>query len=274
MLFHHLLPSYADASPLSQTNGIGGYPATNPFHTTYPYVTSDTNVFGTSIVQYLKDTYPQESHEATASSQLESDVSSVPTQSQAPYPHKKHYPWVPESVEERLSPEYPFLFMTHSLIKKRNSHKPCIQESSKPPSDKPYEVKICSPPQDRKQIPEALGQVKYKFWTPGLSLYNRHLIWFKDPTVPSDTPGVSMSQILKGDRGCIDMSDLVPHELPGNSCYIDVVFRAPGYQPQYIRILIDCCHAKLKHQKIRPTYYNLAYVISEGYKKILQVEGS
>ncbi|KAK0437332.1 hypothetical protein EV421DRAFT_1975333 [Armillaria borealis] len=262
------------------TNGIGGYVATSPFHATYPYV-----AFDASIAQRVEDTYPQESHEATASSQSESDVSSASAESQSNQSLNDQMAGTvnapnslpaqeilsdPESVEERLPPEYPFLFTTHSI-------------RLNPLTNEPYSSGVIEAPigqvirsqdmfSDRKQISEALGQVKYKFRTPGLSPYNRHLIWFKDPAVPSDTPGVSMSQILKGDRGCVDMSDSVPHELPGNSCYIDVVFRAPGYQPQYIRIPIDCRHAKLKRQKIRPTYYNLAYAISEGYKEILQRE--
>ncbi|KAK0220827.1 hypothetical protein EDD85DRAFT_941852 [Armillaria nabsnona] len=264
------------------TDGISGYLAPNPFHATYPYDASDTDAFDASIAQYVEDTYPQESHEATAtisSSQSESSQSDqslndemdeiFDTQSSLP---AEETPSDPESVEERHPSMFPKLLVTHPLVKKRNSHRPCIPVSCERQSVIPLEVKMCTPPQDRKQIPEALGQVKYKFRSPGLSPYSRHTIIFKDPTAPSDTPGVSMSQILKGDRGCVDMSDSVPHKLPGKSCYIDVVFRAPGYQPQYICIPIDCRHAK--SQKIRPTYYNLAYAISEGYKEILQREKS
>ncbi|SJL04904.1 uncharacterized protein ARMOST_08275 [Armillaria ostoyae] len=222
------MPYYFIHGTEETTDGIGGYPVPSAFHVAYPYDASDaiSNTFDMSIAQHVKDIYSEENQEATAmisSYQSESDVSSASAESQSDQslddqmegivnapsslPAQETLS-VPAYVEERIAsfhqslilcaypypppqpPEYPFLFTTRPLVKKRNSHKLCIQASSKPPSDKPYEVKICSPPQDSKQIPEALGQVKYKFRTPGLSPYNRHLIWFKDPTVPSDTPGI------------------------------------------------------------------------------------
>ncbi|KAK0476305.1 hypothetical protein IW261DRAFT_418051 [Armillaria novae-zelandiae] len=267
------------------TNRIGGYLAPNPFHTAYPYAPSDTDAFDAPIAHYVEDTHLQESHEATAtmsSSQSESDVSSVFAYSQSDEIMNVQMAETvdaedssppeetlsdSESVEEIHPSKYPMLLTTHSLAMKKNRDRPCTNASFKPPSNNPSEVKICTPPPDRKPISEALGQVKYKFRSPGLSPYSQDLIVFEDPSAPSGTPGVSMSQILKGDRGCVDMSDLVPDKLPEISCYIDVVFRAPGYQPQYIRIPTVCRHTN----KIRPTYYNLAYAISDGYKEILQV---
>ncbi|KAK0437336.1 hypothetical protein EV421DRAFT_1027709 [Armillaria borealis] len=133
MIFHHLSSSYADASPLSQSNGIHGYLATNPFQVTYPYDASDTNAFDASAAQDIEDTYPQENHEATAtisSSQSESDVSSASAQSQSDQslndqtgaivkapsslPVQETLS-VPAYVEERIPPEYPFLFTAHSI---------------------------------------------------------------------------------------------------------------------------------------------------------------
>ncbi|PBK85252.1 hypothetical protein ARMGADRAFT_1087703 [Armillaria gallica] len=247
--FLPLSPSYADVSPLSQANGIGGYLAPNP------YDAHDTDAFDASVVQYVEDTYPQESHEATATislSQSESDVSSVSAQSQSDQSLNDEMDEIfdaqsslpaeetlldPESVEERHPSMFPKLLVTHLLLKKRNSHRPCIPVGCERQSDTPLEVKMCSPPQDHKQIPEALGRVKYKFRTPGLSPYSRHTIIFKDPNAPSHTPWVSMSQILKGDRGCVDMSDSVPHKVPGKSCYIDVVFVHLGInRKQYVSI--------------------------------------
>ncbi|SJL16770.1 uncharacterized protein ARMOST_20299 [Armillaria ostoyae] len=192
------MPYYFIHGTKETTDRIGGYPVPSAFRVAYPYNMSDaiSNAFDTSITQHVKDIYSEENQEATAtisSYQSESDVSSASAESQSDQSLDDQMEGIVNAPSSLPAQE------TLSLVKKRNIHKLCIQASSKPPSDKPYEVKICSPPQDSKQIPEALGQVKYKFRTPGLSPYNRHLIWFKDPTVPSDTPGVSMSQILLGD---------------------------------------------------------------------------
>ncbi|PBK68056.1 hypothetical protein ARMSODRAFT_292964 [Armillaria solidipes] len=118
--------------PLSKhalaSNGIHGYLAPNPFQVTYPH-----DAFDASAAQDIEDTYPQENHEATAtisSSQSESDVSSASAQSQSDQslndqtgaivkapsslPVQETLP-VPAYVEERIPPEYPFLFTTHSV---------------------------------------------------------------------------------------------------------------------------------------------------------------
>ncbi|KAK0479026.1 hypothetical protein EDD18DRAFT_869420 [Armillaria luteobubalina] len=180
------------------TNRIGGYQAPNPFHATYP--------FDASIAHYVEDAYLQESHEATAtmpSSQSESDASSVSAQSQSDQsldvqmaetadaqessPLEETLSDSESDMEEIQPSEYSMTLATHSLVKKCNRHRPCIQTPFEPPSDNPSEVKICSPPPDRKQISEGLGRVKYKLRSPGLSPYSQDLIEFKDPSAPFGT---------------------------------------------------------------------------------------
>ncbi|KAK0184366.1 hypothetical protein F5146DRAFT_1125771 [Armillaria mellea] len=182
------------------TSRTGRYPAPNPFHATYSY--------DASIAQFVEDTCPQESHEATAtisSSQSESDGdSSAPAHSQSDQSlndenvdaqssisseetlSSEYSEQDPESVEERHLIHRPTNH-THpvlpgiQLVPKGNSPEAHIEASFKPPSDKLSEIKICSSSPDRKQESEALG--------PGLSQYSQDLMVFKDPTAPFGTPG-------------------------------------------------------------------------------------
>ncbi|KAK0210008.1 hypothetical protein DFS33DRAFT_250539 [Desarmillaria ectypa] len=80
--------------------------------------------------------------------------------------------------------------------------------------------------------------------------------------------GVSMAQILRGNYTCLKNPGEHVRDMAGVR-FIDVVFHANGYLPQYIRIPLKCCH-----QSAGGRYFDVAFNVALGYQKIMQREAT
>ncbi|KAK0210009.1 hypothetical protein DFS33DRAFT_1483186 [Desarmillaria ectypa] len=94
---------------------------------------------------------------------------------------------------------------------------------------------------------------------------HKYYIPFESAYMPA--LGVSMNQILRGNRSCLKYPDQYPKPLAGLP-FIDVVFHSNGYLPQYIRIALKCSHVPA------PRYIDVAFSVALGYRMILRREAS
>ncbi|KAK0445335.1 uncharacterized protein EV420DRAFT_972818 [Desarmillaria tabescens] len=78
--------------------------------------------------------------------------------------------------------------------------------------------------------------------------------------------GVNMTEILRGNHTCLKTPGEYIRDMVGVR-FIDVVFHANGYLPQYIRTPLKCCH-----QSTGGRYFDVAFNVALGYQKILMRE--
>ncbi|KAK0493431.1 hypothetical protein EDD18DRAFT_1180068 [Armillaria luteobubalina] len=83
---------------------------------------------------------------------------------------------------------------------------------------------------------------------------------------PQSGLGINIAQILSGDPTCLKNPRQYVRDMAGSQ-FIDVVFHANGYLPQYIRIPLKC-----HHQSAGGRYFDVAFNVALGYQKILQRE--
>ncbi|KAK0227573.1 hypothetical protein IW262DRAFT_543851 [Armillaria fumosa] len=106
----------------------------------------------------------------------------------------------------------------------------------------------------------------YKFDTPMWELKRTRVLFEPSASYPRGGLGISMAQILSGDHTCLKNPREYIRDMAGSQ-FIDVVFHANGYLPQYIRIPLKCYH-----QSAGGRYFDVAFNVALGYQKILQRE--
>jgi hypothetical protein len=107
--------------------------------------------------------------------------------------------------------------------------------------------------------------VLYQFDTPMWELKQTRVLFESSAPCPQGV-GISMAQILSGNNTCLKNPREYIRDMAGAQ-FIDVVFHANGYLPQYIRILLKCFH-----QSAGGRYFDVAFNVALGYQKILQRE--
>ncbi|KAK0229321.1 hypothetical protein EDD85DRAFT_852615 [Armillaria nabsnona] len=107
--------------------------------------------------------------------------------------------------------------------------------------------------------------VLYQFDTPMWELKQTRVLFESSVPCPRGL-GISMAQILSGNNTCLKNPREYIRDMAGVQ-FIDVVFHANGYLPQYIRIPFKCFH-----QCAGGRYFDVAFNVALGYQKILQRE--
>ncbi|KAK0460765.1 hypothetical protein IW261DRAFT_279032 [Armillaria novae-zelandiae] len=106
----------------------------------------------------------------------------------------------------------------------------------------------------------------YEFDTPMWELGRARIPFEPAASCSKGGLGINMAQILSGDDKCLKNPREYVRDMAGSQ-FIDVVFHANGYLPQYIRIPLKC-----HHQSAGGRYFDVAFNVALGYQKILQRE--
>ncbi|KAK0186175.1 hypothetical protein F5146DRAFT_1143755 [Armillaria mellea] len=110
-------------------------------------------------------------------------------------------------------------------------------------------------------------EILYQFDAPMWELKRTRVLFESSGPCPQGV-GISMAQVLSGDHTCLKNPKEFIRDMAVTQ-FIDVVFHANGYLPQYIRIPLKCYH-----QSAGGRYFDVAFNVALGYQKILQREAS